>query len=159
MSAYNKFEIGQYIKNTVTEEQFLITEKIICMEPCGIQHSYVAFYYRKDGTCRSTTLHFDEIHNYVPSNETDFLISSQTQAQEVTVTMPKPLEFYSYKMIYQYADKDGNLVTTPSERISGVGIVEDGKAKLVPVGCQHKWASYQGLRESFEYCTTCDERK
>lgn len=31
--------------------------------------------------------------------------------------------------------------------------------KLTTNSCQHKWKSYQGLNESFDYCTICDVKK
>lgn len=30
---------------------------------------------------------------------------------------------------------------------------------VVKSGCDHKWKSYTGLSEQFEYCEICDERK
>lgn len=35
----------------------------------------------------------------------------------------------------------------------------DSFATKIRTSCHHRWASYQGLFESYEYCSTCNERK
>ena len=31
--------------------------------------------------------------------------------------------------------------------------------RTTPTGCQHVWSYYQGFRETYDYCETCDVKK
>lgn len=34
-----------------------------------------------------------------------------------------------------------------------------GLSRQLMSSCNHKWSTYHGLKETFDYCTTCDEKK
>ncbi len=40
------------------------------------------------------------------------------------------------------------LVPNPNSAVGALGL-----------GCNHQWKQYQEFKESFEYCTVCDEKK
>ena len=60
----------------------------------------------------------------------------------------------------QWDNFPGKTISYKTEDVLGSWFAHGKKIAAEDLGqCNHKWSTYQGFREEYEYCTKCDKKK
>lgn len=126
----SKFQIGTRVKSKINGNSGVVTGTSF-NSIYGEMEFYAKFDYVIGTVCISET----------DANSMWEVESPAPPPDSVTIQLPPVPPGYTYQIYRNW--QPGDPADNSQNRKS----------------CDHKWSIYHGLKETFEYCTTCDEKK